>query len=211
MLKDTLGALSSQVQLPLPFVLWPVPFALAFWAVYLWTRHGERQILLRDRSQEERHDKDAGSWQTINYGSKAARVVAFLVAFLMPPAMQGRDRIVLYGVGILTMLVGALLRRYCFRTLGSSFTFQVTVSEKSSIVKHGIYRWVRHPSYTGGMLYNIGIGLALTNWVSVLLLAFGMAVFYVYRVRVEEEALCKTHGDYADYMRHTKRFIPFIF
>jgi protein-S-isoprenylcysteine O-methyltransferase Ste14 len=211
MIEQTLAALKAGIELPLVFVFWPVPFALPFWAVYIWTRHGERRVLLRDRSGEERRDKDAGSWQMINYGTKAARALAFVVAFVTASAFEGPARIVLYSAGVLTMLAGALLRRHCFRALGSSFTFQVTVSEKSTIVRQGIYRWVRHPSYTGGMLYNIGIGLALTNWWSVLLLAVGMTAFYLYRVRVEEVALCRTHREYADYMRRTKRFIPFIF
>jgi protein-S-isoprenylcysteine O-methyltransferase Ste14 len=210
-MEHSIATLMAGVELPLAFTFWPVPFGLAFWAIYLWTRHGERKVLLRDHTQEPRDDKDAGSWRVINYASKAARAVAFLAAFVTPPAMEGRGRMVLYGAGLLTMVAGTLLRRYCFRTLGNSFTFQVTVSEKSAIVKHGIYRWVRHPSYTGGMMYNIGIGLALTNWISVLLLAVAMASVYVYRVRVEEQALCKTHGDYAEYMRSTKRFIPYVF
>jgi protein-S-isoprenylcysteine O-methyltransferase Ste14 len=210
-MKELLAVLKAAVHVPLVFAFWPVPYALAFWAVYLWTRRGERQVLLRMDSAQQRRDKDAGSWQVIDYGSKAARVAALLVAFLTPPALEGTGRIALYAVGVATMVAGALLRRHCFRALGNNFTFQVTVSDKSSIVKHGAYRWVRHPSYTGGMLYNIGIGLALTNWLSVLLLAVGMATVYAYRVRIEEEALCRTHGDYSDYMRHTKRFIPFIF
>lgn len=202
---------AAGIQLPLVFALWPIPFALAFWAIYLWTRHGERQVLMRIGSQEERRDQDAGSWQVINYGSKAARVAAFLVAFITPPITTGSARVVLYAIGLITMVAGALLRRYCFRTLGSNFTFQVTVSQTSGIVKQGIYRWVRHPSYTGGMIYNIGIGLALTNLYSVLLLAVSLAAVYVYRVRIEEQALCRAHSDYADYMRQTKRFIPFLF
>ena len=210
MIEQTLAALEAGIHLPLVLVFWPVPFGLAFWAVYLWTRHGEHRVLCRGPSRERR-DKDAGSWQMIDYGSKAARLLALLVAFVTAPAFEGWERVTLYGAGVLVMLVGALVRRYCFRALGSNFTFQVTVSEKSALVTEGIYRWVRHPSYTGGMIYNIGIGLALTNWWSVLLLGAGMAAFYVYRVRVEEAALCRTHSEYADYMRHTKRFIPFVF
>ncbi|MGH9642869.1 MAG: methyltransferase family protein [Terriglobales bacterium] len=209
-MKRELIAWVAGIHLPLAFVLWPIPYALAFWAVYIWTRRGERQVLLRARA-EERRENDAGSWQVINYGSKAARLGAFLAAFLTAPALEGSARTILYAAGIAAMLCGSLLRRYCFRTLGTSFTFQVTVSQTSRIVKHGAYRWVRHPSYTGGMIYNVGIGLALTNWISVGLLALGMGAVYVYRVRVEEQALCRAYEDYGEYMRHTKRFIPFVF
>ena len=43
-----------------------------------------------------------------------------------------------------------LLRQHCLKMLGDHFTYDVRVSEKSQIIKRGIYRWVRHPSYTGG-------------------------------------------------------------
>jgi protein-S-isoprenylcysteine O-methyltransferase Ste14 len=37
-------------------------------------------------------------------------------------------------------------------------------------------------------------------------------VMYFYRVHVEERALLKVHRDaYGEYMRHTKRFVPFVF
>jgi protein-S-isoprenylcysteine O-methyltransferase Ste14 len=88
----------------------------------------------------------------------------------------------------------------------------VRVSEKSQIIKRGIYRWVRHPSYTSGMLFNLGLGLALTNWNSIAFIVVGMVVMYVYRVHVEEQALLQIHrADYRDDMQHTKRFVPFLF
>ena len=39
-----------------------------------------------------------------------------------------------------------------------------------------------------------------------------MVVMYLYRVRVEEQALLKVHqADYGLYMQQTKRFVPFVF
>ncbi len=57
-----------------------------------------------------------------------------------------------------------------------------------------------------------GVGLALANWASIVaLLACGL-IGHLYRVRVEERALKKALGQpYVDYMRRTKRFIPYVF
>jgi protein-S-isoprenylcysteine O-methyltransferase Ste14 len=39
-----------------------------------------------------------------------------------------------------------------------------------------------------------------------------MLVIYLYRVHVEERALLQMHRhDYGEYMRHTKRFVPFVY
>jgi protein-S-isoprenylcysteine O-methyltransferase Ste14 len=206
-------ALSAAIFLPLPLVLWPIPIGIPFWIIYLWTRVSEQQIHLRERSPRiPATDFDSGSWPLINHGWRLIRVAAFVVSFVTPPWAHGTTRGALYCFGLILMISGTLLRRHCFRMLGDRFTYTVRVSEESEIVKRGIYKWVRHPSYTGGMLYNLGIGLALTNWESAILIVVAMFIMYFYRVRVEERALLNTHkADYREYMQQTKRFVPFIF
>jgi protein-S-isoprenylcysteine O-methyltransferase Ste14 len=52
----------------------------------------------------------------------------------------------------------------------------------------------------------------LTNWLSVLIIGGAGAAAYLYRVRVEERALqANLGGRYQEYMRRTKRFVPFVF
>lgn len=205
--------LGSAIYWPLPLVLWPVPVGLLFWVVFLWARAGERKVLLPERpSSGPTVDFDKGSWPIINHGWRLVRLAALVVAFITPPWVDGMARLALYGVGLLLMISGALLRQHCIKMLGDHFTYKVKVSDDSEIIQRGIYRWVRHPSYTGGMLYNLGIGLALTNWQSAALVVVGMIVMYAYRVRVEESALLKMHSaSYGNYMQHTKRFVPYVF
>jgi protein-S-isoprenylcysteine O-methyltransferase Ste14 len=210
---ELLTRLDAAIHWPLPLVVWPIPVGLAFWAVFLWARARERSALSHQCvSGDSATDFDKGSWPLINHGWRLVRLTALLVAFVTPPWVDGAARYALFGLGLALMVAGALLRQHCFRMLGEHFTYQVKVSAHSEVVKRGIYRWVRHPSYTGGMLYNFGIGLALTNWGSTLLVVFGMLVIYLYRVHVEERALLQMHRhDYGEYMRHTKRFVPFVY
>ena len=80
------------------------------------------------------------------------------------------------------------------------------------MVERGAYRYVRHPSYTAGVLMFAGIGLALGNWLGLLAQMGLVTAGYWYRVVVEERALAATIGDpYRSYMRRTKRFVPFVF
>jgi protein-S-isoprenylcysteine O-methyltransferase Ste14 len=61
------------------------------------------------------------------------------------------------------------------------------------------------------MLLMTGMGLALGNWASFLVMAVSTIAAYSYRVAVEERALTATLGEpYRDYMQRTKRFIPFV-
>jgi protein-S-isoprenylcysteine O-methyltransferase Ste14 len=58
----------------------------------------------------------------------------------------------------------------------------------------------------------LGIGLAMTNWASLLALLICAFFGHMCRVRVEEQALSQTLGQpYIEYMQQTKRFIPFVF
>jgi protein-S-isoprenylcysteine O-methyltransferase Ste14 len=119
---------------------------------------------------------------------------------------------VFFWVGVVALIVGNLLRRHCKRMLGSSFTGAVVVNQDHAIVERGAYRYVRHPSYTAGFLLFFGIGSALANWVGLATLLVVVAVAFFYRVNVEERALVDVAGDpYRNYMKRTKRFVPFLY
>jgi protein-S-isoprenylcysteine O-methyltransferase Ste14 len=113
--------------------------------------------------------------------------------------------------GIVLMLFGVGLRWWAIITLGRYFTFDVAVRSTQSVVQSGPYRFVRHPSYSGTLLILLGVSLALANWASLLAIMAGGVIGHLYRVRVEEKALIAALGQpYVDYMRRTKRFIPFV-
>lgn len=120
--------------------------------------------------------------------------------------------VAIFWLGILLMLLGVALRWHAIRTLGHYFTRDVAVSATQHVVQSGPYRFVRHPAYSGTFLTMLGVGLAMTNWASLLVLAVGVLLGHLYRVRIEEEALTQAIGQpYIEYMRHTKRFIPWVF
>lgn len=186
---------------PLPFV-WP--YAVPFWIVYVWAFLPERRFAKAAQSTPA----DSGSLKLILGGMQASILIAFVLAFFVRPLPY---RTPLFWAGLVSLFSGSALRRHCFRVLGEYFTYAVRVVDGQEVIDRGAYRWVRHPSYTGGMLMFAGIGLALGNWASVaLLLATSIAV-YSYRVMVEERALVAAIGEpYRAYMARRKRFIPFV-
>ena len=109
------------------------------------------------------------------------------------------------------MVLGSLIRRSCWRTLGEYFTGDIQARKGQPVIRTGPYRLVRHPSYMGGILVHIGIGLALCNWLSLAVLTFTAVATYAHRVRIEERVLVETLGEpYRVYMRETRRFIPYV-
>ena len=60
---------SSAIYWPLPLALWPIPMAIPFWAIFLWARMRERQILSRSQPlNDAATGLDKGSWPLINHG-----------------------------------------------------------------------------------------------------------------------------------------------
>lgn len=106
---------------------------------------------------------------------------------------------------------GAALRAWAIFTLGRYFTRTVQVSSDQQVVEKGPYKLIRHPSYTGLGLMTLAVGVALDSWISIALLSVAMLVGAFWRIKVEEDALVQAIGPpYRDYMKRTKRLIPFV-
>lgn len=194
----------------MPPLVFSWPYGFVFLAVLFWAFAPEFRIFSR-RTEPSTSPQDAGSKRLIAVGQGLAALTAFLIAARVPSASLPHS-FSLFWTGIAAIIGGSLLRRHCWRMLGSSFTGAVIVRPDQVVVDRGAYRYVRHPSYTAGTILFLGIALALANWISLVVLMGAVSVVYGYRVGVEERALVATIGDsYRRYMSRTKRFVPFLF
>ncbi|HYW75070.1 MAG TPA: isoprenylcysteine carboxylmethyltransferase family protein [Gammaproteobacteria bacterium] len=154
--------------------------------------------------------RDRGSYAVLTLGLGVGIVGAFACT-RVDAATLGWHQPILFWAGIALMLAGTAFRWYAIRALGRYFTREVATREGQTVIEHGPYRLIRHPSYSGVLVTVLGIGLALTNWLSLLVVLACTFAGFSYRVRVEERALCEAIGrPYREYMRRTRRFIPHI-
>lgn len=136
----------------------------------------------------------------------------FLLGGLLPAAAIPWHRTTLFLLGVTLLLLGVALRWYAIWTLGRYFTRDVAVSTDQKVVQNGPYRSIRHPAYSGTFLTMAGVGLAMTNWASLIALFICVFPGHLYRVHVEEKALIQAIGQpYVEYMHRTRRFIPLVF
>lgn len=61
-----------------------------------------------------------------------------------------------FVLGCLSTAASGALRLACYKTLGSLFTFELTLREDHRLVTSGPYAFVRHPSYSGVVLGVVG-------------------------------------------------------
>ena len=115
-------------------------------------------------------------------------------------------------VGVFLFVAGLLLRWWAIITLGRFFTVDVTIEKDHELVERGPFRLVRHPSYTGVLLAFVGFALTLRNWAALVIILVPIFAAFTRRMNVEEDALSRALGSrYADYMRRTKRLVPFVY
>lgn len=167
-----------------------------------WFRHLEAGAVNRDR----------GSHLVVLLAIGAGVFLAIFVANARLPHTQiTRHREGVFWLGIVLMLTGFAFRHYAIHVLGRFFTHVVGTRPGQYVVDTGPYRLIRHPSYSGSLLTFVGLGLAMGNWVSIVLLLLGAGIGYAYRVQVEERALCADLGEpYREYMQRTKRLVPHV-
>lgn len=81
----------------------------------------------------------------------------------------------------------------------------------SDLTTQGIYRWLRHPQYTGCMLIMLGVFAVWPELINALLL-FGFGGLYVVWAIAEDRALARAYGQaWLQYAQRTPAFVPGLF
>lgn len=86
----------------------------------------------------------------------------------------------------------------------------VQIHRATDIVKTGLYRSIRHPQYTGIFLFTLGW---ILHWPSIVTLILWpiLMLAYIWLARQEEkQAITEFGEEYLEYMKRTKRFVPFL-
>ena len=186
----------------------PTAFAILFW---VWTAS---EILLQivTRTTRSRGEiKDRGSlllllpaifssiWAAIWVGETRGQTMSMGTHWLRIAALA-------------LMIAGLAVRWTAIYTLGRSFSTNVAMHATQRLRIHGLYRWLRHPSYTGMLLIFASVGINERNWVSLVIMLVFPTAALLYRIHVEEMALTEAFGDdYVDYCRTTRRLVPGIY
>jgi protein-S-isoprenylcysteine O-methyltransferase Ste14 len=143
-------------------------------------------------------------------------IVVLLAMIVIPPYCDRRDLWTIDGdatqyLGLALFWIGSVIRLIAVFALGHRFSGVVAIQPDHKLKTDGIYRHVRHPSYTGLLLASIGsvlvfrssIGLALNVILFLLLLS---------RMADEEKFLEAEFGDeYRAYRQKSWRLLPFVY
>ncbi|EPS72987.1 hypothetical protein M569_01773, partial [Genlisea aurea] len=138
-------------------------------------------------------------------------VSEYLVEIHMFPGLKEHWGISKMGLGM--VVVGEMIRKLAIITAGRSFTHLIKRHHEQNhvLITHGIYGYMRHPSYCGFLIWSVGTQIMLCNPISTLAFALVVWKFFQQRVPYEEFFLGQFFGSaYQDYSLRTASGIPFI-
>ena len=110
------------------------------------------------------------------------------------------------------LAAGLAIRWTAVATLGRSFSANVAIHTSQTLHRTGLFRFVRHPSYSGLLLIFVAVGVHTRNWWGLAVMLIPTTAALLYRIHVEEAALIEAFDqEYRDYSRTTKGLIPGIY
>ena len=189
------------------------PYEQPGWNAVVWTLVGifaVGEYAMRFRSRFNRTGRRVEHW---SLPVVIAAVVGGMVGGIQLAHWNeeevGSAHLPLFVLGLVLMAVGILVRLWAIIVLGRFFTVDVRLHADQTVVDRGPYRWVRHPAYTGLIVFFVGFGLALSNWASLAVLALVPTLGLLVRIHVEERALLTGLGDeYRRFAATRRRLFP---
>ncbi len=99
----------------------------------------------------------------------------------------------LLGISLMLIVVGLAIRWVAIITLGRFFTTSVAIHGDHRLVRAGLFRLVRHPSYTGLLLLFVGMALSFGNWLSFVAIVLPFLAALRYRIQVASTIVRPRH------------------
>jgi protein-S-isoprenylcysteine O-methyltransferase Ste14 len=105
------------------------------------------------------------------------------------------------------MFLGIVILGLSALALGKSLTAHPMPTKNAVLVTDGLYRFVKHPIYSGLILLSFGLTIAGGLFPHVIFF-IALIVLLNYKASFEEKLLASTYAGYAEYSKKTGRFIP---
>ena len=111
--------------------------------------------------------------------------------------------------GIVVAIVGIFATVYAQLDMGDSWRIGVDPGETTTLVRTGVFGWVRNPIFTAMITFGFGIALVTPNLVALAGFLLLVATIELQVRIVEEPYLLTVHGDdYRSYLTNVGRFMP---
>jgi protein-S-isoprenylcysteine O-methyltransferase Ste14 len=118
---------------------------------------------------------------------------------------------ILMGISLLLAIVSyGSLRQYGKQDDSRSDPRLLPFEKTTELVTSGIYRFIRHPMYSSLILLDWGLFFKHMSWLSNSLASIACFFLVIATLAEEDENIRYFGKKYHEYMKSTKRFLPFM-
>ena len=117
--------------------------------------------------------------------------------------------IIIRYFGLLVAIVGICVMVLSLVQLRKNLTAFPTPTIDAELITSGMYKFSRHPIYTGIILFLFGYGF-FQNSISKLILVSMLLLLFYFKTNYEENQLLQKFRDYEGYRKNVNRFFPKI-
>ena len=107
------------------------------------------------------------------------------------------------------ILIGAGVVILALLQLKTNLSIFPTPLKGSNLITHGLFKYTRHPIYSGILLSAFSLALYLGSSYK-LIIAFLLLLLFYFKSSYEEKLLLQKFPKYHEYMKRTGRFLPGI-
>lgn len=136
-------------------------------------------------------------------------IVVNLIGFILFPFVN----LFFQEIGFVLVVLGFIQAMMARKTLSDNWTesYEYQIKKDHELITKGVYQYVRHPIYGGLILMPTGALLVSGSYTFIAVLIIMIIAAEIF-ARREEKLLIKHFGKkYIEYMKTTKKFIPFVY
>ena len=86
---------------------------------------------------------------------------------------------------VAVVALSTIVRWRCVTVLGKHWNPRLIVIPGAPLVRHGLYRWVRHPNYTAVAAEVAALPLVHSAWLTAIVFSIANALVLTVRIRAE--------------------------
>ncbi|MFX1388757.1 MAG: methyltransferase family protein [Promethearchaeota archaeon] len=122
------------------------------------------------------------------------------------------DNIIISYVGFIFFITGSLTIFVARIQLGRLGTAELKTEEDHQLFTEGVYKYIRNPMYSGGLIATIGFCLVFRCIITLIIMFLYTFLIYRMRIKEEERILLEKFGkEFEAYKRRTKKLIPYLY
>lgn len=136
--------------------------------------------------------------------------LALISSIVEPPLLDHNTSIIRTVIGAVIAVGGIACMTASVRSFKQEITAHPMPKEEYSLMKEGMYKYIRHPIYFSALLLVAGGVLLFQSYIS-LIWVIVLFVWFNSKAKFEERFLERKFAEYHNYRLTTKMIIPFIY